>query len=114
MPYVHTPTVDDLSILCPDLRDFIASFPKTIENATSARAAKKAMRSIPPPRPYDNPNLDRLDLQISSPNAPLDQPPVTVRIWRPKSGDEEKPLPCVLWMVSRIVSRVNPLNLWAI
>lgn len=110
MSYVPTPTVDDLSILCPDLRDFIASFPKTIETATSARAAMKAMRSIPPPRPYDNPNLDRLDLQISSPNASLDQPPVTVRIWKPKSGGEKEPLPCVLWMVSNIESQVSPFN----
>lgn len=102
MALCATPTTDDLSIICPEFRNFIARFPRTIERATSVQAVMKFMRAMPPVLDNAGPNVDRRDMHISSPRARLDQPAVSARVWRPLNMGVGERLPCVLWMVSDI------------
>ncbi|THH16378.1 hypothetical protein EW146_g4265 [Bondarzewia mesenterica] len=95
--YQPNPTTPDLSILQPEFRDFIANFPDTIETAQTADVVVKFMRSIPP-RPHNDPRITKQDVQVSSPNASLTQPPVNVRIYSPVGVDSARPLPVLLWM----------------
>lgn len=95
MTYVPTPTTDDLTILAPEFRDFIASFPNTIETATCAETVVKFMRAIPP-RPHVEPRVSKRDIQVSV-SSGASGPPTTVRLYTPRNGDG--PFPVLLWMV---------------
>jgi acetyl esterase len=100
MSYFPTPTTKDLSILDPELRGIIQLLPDTAETAKKAETVVAFMRAIPP-RPHHHPEVDKVDLLVSTEDAAPDQPPTSVRLYIPRKAVKEKgKLPAVVWSVS--------------
>ncbi|KAJ8517143.1 hypothetical protein ONZ45_g5620 [Pleurotus djamor] len=99
----HIPceTTSDLSILEPDLRGVIALLPSTNETATNADTVVRFMRAIPP-RPHDDPDITKIDIMVSVPDADPDQPATALRVYIPRQAAPHDLLPVLLWSASSV------------
>ncbi|EGN92174.1 hypothetical protein SERLA73DRAFT_191521 [Serpula lacrymans var. lacrymans S7.3] len=86
----------DLSILHPGLHPIITLLPDTLETAKTADVVVNFMRAVPP-RPHEDPEIIKKDIQVSMDDAPPEQPPTTVRLYIPKREITKGLLPVVIW-----------------